>query len=1427
MSDDERRIVELRVHETAARQQVAVKHQSTTTLRLSGPRPLQAFEVDGASGFHPGGSLPLPEPPGALTAIAAALAHAAARPGVDVLLVAGHGADAALVARRAAAVAALLAGAKDEFATLAAEHGTVRDWQAALAWLAATRGWACSPGGVDGLIGPKSRAALKAFRAQVDLSGGDASAAGDEDWAAIFDAYEDALARALGLAGREALAEKREGVRFLEQRAVGCAAHWPKDRVRIFEHTTLADERVDVLCFPEEHAPLLACHAGDEGACEPKQCDVYRKGKYRCERCHPTEAPGDFRCLEVPGPHFDFDRSFVRPDGFASLRLSAGLLAEDPARRGLIFGHTDTVGTDAYNKTLSERRASSVLAVLTRDVDAWDALWTGERWDDAVARTMLGAVGDGAAPATLAPALKAFQTQAELPPTGALDAATRRRLIAAYLEVAVPQPAAAERFRDFDGRRFMGCGEFNPVTASGKDEASRRVVVMVHAPAADPGPLPCRVGDLGPCNASCRPAGAPSPLGAKDATPFFRCTVYRRLAALCACKQAPTPPTPPAPGAPVIELFTGEPEGGEPGTDLTIEQHTKVFVRWKVTGADEVEVFQVNAADGARGSRHKGPELEALLEHVPPRPGVTYELEARKGAATATAKVRVTITVPARPVIKAFSVAGEEVEGTVDLAFDWLIAGPHGRVRLLPFGKDVTADTIDGSGMFFGPPTGDGTYTLHVFDQADELADTRSVTWELPGKKDPPPKPVDPKPPAKKTRVALFGGHLEKAPDKTPKPEVKDVPAGERVALLTRVEGPWQKIYISPFPGIVANGGGDGWTGVTLVTPSVKAQGPAPDGHYTLSVDDKASAKVKVGVQGSGAIELSPQVEWDPTIAKMHWRFVEIELKAIVGLKFKVMVGEGETLATVEAKVANKAELRLETAKEAKMDEVGAPAWVVSSVDSVKAATGATIDLKAGKAEVTAKFEVTFKEIKPKGKLTGTVFGRVPKGEIEFVGIQIAKGDDGKWKLTKPGTVKGKIAVEWPVGKLLKEKWGLPWDLLDVTLIGGFAPEASPDYLQIATAVIGFDGLIAVGLIGVGVLVVIEVVRLGIRVGEFRQAHELRPLADAFFADVMQGVPDGMRDPYLENQGVKPELPPSTQDDAATRRARGRVFGAMYRGASLDAYRKQPDLRQALNGMREGARNRTPPTPEAEIDAQLDDYVMTSFHREWKEKFNITLGRVRHELWLQVRRSFYLTFATDTPENPIARDIAFRSLFMDGREGMDYDYPDVDDELFERAMADQWHAAGKSGGAGGKAYLEAVWTKAGYERFPPDRLDRAAKREKKKDETGVIDIVTGKPVPLDQAVVRDVLLQQLRDRGIYPRKTGTSAEVTEGLPWKSLLKCLMNLPGNPTKQDCATGDGTTIYNPVLFKIYSADHGREWVLADVSKPAWVERNPIQI
>ncbi len=57
--------------------------------------------------------------------------------------------------------------------------------------------------------------------------------------------------------------------------------------------------------------------------------------------------------------HFDFDKSFIRPDAEEILQRKAAWLKEHPNAKILIEGHCDERGTDAYNLALGERRALS------------------------------------------------------------------------------------------------------------------------------------------------------------------------------------------------------------------------------------------------------------------------------------------------------------------------------------------------------------------------------------------------------------------------------------------------------------------------------------------------------------------------------------------------------------------------------------------------------------------------------------------------------------------------------------------------------------------------------------------------------------------------------------------------------------------------------------------------------------------------------------------------------------------------------------------------------------------------------------------------------------------------------------------------------------------------------------------------------------
>jgi outer membrane protein OmpA-like peptidoglycan-associated protein len=63
---------------------------------------------------------------------------------------------------------------------------------------------------------------------------------------------------------------------------------------------------------------------------------------------------------------FAFDSAELKPEAAGHLFRLVNLLKEYPERELLIEGHTDSVGSDAYNLGLSQRRADSVYAFLTR-----------------------------------------------------------------------------------------------------------------------------------------------------------------------------------------------------------------------------------------------------------------------------------------------------------------------------------------------------------------------------------------------------------------------------------------------------------------------------------------------------------------------------------------------------------------------------------------------------------------------------------------------------------------------------------------------------------------------------------------------------------------------------------------------------------------------------------------------------------------------------------------------------------------------------------------------------------------------------------------------------------------------------------------------------------------------------------------------------
>ncbi len=71
------------------------------------------------------------------------------------------------------------------------------------------------------------------------------------------------------------------------------------------------------------------------------------------------------KTIVLRGINFDFDRATIKPEFEGVLDAGVEALKENADVRVQVAGYTDSVGTDAYNQGLSERRANAVLEYLS------------------------------------------------------------------------------------------------------------------------------------------------------------------------------------------------------------------------------------------------------------------------------------------------------------------------------------------------------------------------------------------------------------------------------------------------------------------------------------------------------------------------------------------------------------------------------------------------------------------------------------------------------------------------------------------------------------------------------------------------------------------------------------------------------------------------------------------------------------------------------------------------------------------------------------------------------------------------------------------------------------------------------------------------------------------------------------------------------
>ncbi len=250
-------------------------------------------------------------------------------------------------------------------------------------------------------------------------------------------------------------------------------------------------------------------------------------------RVERTQAPPKqfAACARINGICFEFNKSFIRPSVVDNLEQLENLTKKHPDAKIAIFGHTDKVGTEQYNKDLSERRALSTYAFITNDADTWEKLYKQEDWGIRVVQEILSDLGgefdpgpvDGIEGPKTKAAIRKYQEARGLTVDGIAGPITRNTLFTEYMTGKHDIKLDPDRFMD---PKNIGCSEFNPVIDT-KDacEANRRVTFFFFNKDRLP-TLTCKQGALAPCKTQ---TAAPLPRH----TDTFTCSLYDSLAKNC------------------------------------------------------------------------------------------------------------------------------------------------------------------------------------------------------------------------------------------------------------------------------------------------------------------------------------------------------------------------------------------------------------------------------------------------------------------------------------------------------------------------------------------------------------------------------------------------------------------------------------------------------------------------------------------------------------------------------------------------------------------------------------------------------------------------------------------------------------------------------------------------------------------------------
>lgn len=190
----------------------------------------------------------------------------------------------------------------------------------------------------------------------------------------------EAAAQLEGKSGKTAIVLFSDGVASQPKRALAAAEALVASRSEpVCFHGVQVGDKAEGRAFLQQLAALTPCgsvrSASEVSSASALQSYAKNVMAGKAEPvAKPTPPPTDTACtgtIRLRGIEFGFDKAVIDPVGTVVLDAAAATLAKCPNIAVSINGHTDSVGADAYNQALSERRANSVRSyLLTKGIPA-------------------------------------------------------------------------------------------------------------------------------------------------------------------------------------------------------------------------------------------------------------------------------------------------------------------------------------------------------------------------------------------------------------------------------------------------------------------------------------------------------------------------------------------------------------------------------------------------------------------------------------------------------------------------------------------------------------------------------------------------------------------------------------------------------------------------------------------------------------------------------------------------------------------------------------------------------------------------------------------------------------------------------------------------------------------------------------------------